>query len=94
MTTIALSQPIEAHGKRFAELTLRAPTGAEYLKHGEPRILARNNDGTVYWVEVPQAIAAYVEACLAATPDGDQILPRLTLADARALKEAVLGFFA
>lgn len=91
---VKLADPIEVHGKRVAELSLRAPTGAEYLRHGEPRILARNADGTVYWVEVPSAISAYIEACLSATPDGDQITPRLSLADARAVKETVLGFFA
>lgn len=90
--TIPLLKPIEMHGKFVKEVVLKEPTGRNYLDFGEPRILARNIDATVYWVEDKIAIKSYLEACIEHEA-GAHLIALLGLADVRRLKDAVLAFF-
>ncbi len=90
--TITLRQPVTLHDKRITELTFREPSGGQYLDIGEPRMLARNVDGTLYWVEDREAIKRYVDACVD-HEFGGPIIRILGLADAKLAKDTVLGFF-
>lgn len=90
--TIKLERPVELHGKMVGEIELREPTGAEYIDFGEPRVLAKNKDDTLFWVETSAAIKAYLSACLVSEA-GTHILPLLSMADARSIKHALFGFF-
>lgn len=90
--TIVLSKPIEMHGDIIKEIKLKEPTGSQYLSYGEPRILARNSDATVYWVEDRVSIRSYLDVCIDHEM-GSHLIPLLTLADVRRAKDAILSFF-
>lgn len=90
--TIVLTKPIDLHGKREVEIKLREPSGADYIRIGEPRVLVYSATGSGYWVEQPDAIAAYCERCIEHDLGGD-LIKILTLEDAMAVKEGVLSFF-
>ena len=91
-TLIKLKEPVFLHDQHITELRFREPTGGQYLDIGEPRMLARNVDGTLYWVEDREAIKRYVDACLD-HEFGGPIIRLLGLADAKLAKDTVLGFF-
>jgi hypothetical protein len=88
---IALTSPITGHGGAITRLTVREPKAADFFDLGEPQVIARNPDGTVYAVENDAAVREYVSRCVV---DCDPLLLRqLCLADAMAVKAAVLDFF-
>lgn len=88
---IVLEQPVEMHGRRIAEITLREPTGANYLDFGDPHFLA-NSQGGLFQVERDDVIARYLDACVDHEA-GAHLLRLLSLQDARAVKVALLSFF-
>lgn len=88
---IALKQPVEMHGQTCAEIEIREPTGGQYLDFGEPLILV-NSAGGLFQTEDKAAIGKYLDACVA-NEGGAHLLRLLSLQDARAVKEALLGFF-
>jgi hypothetical protein len=92
--TVKLSKPIEAMaGKRpTAEVELREPNGGLYVKLGEPRMLVFNASGSGYWVEQPDVVKAYLEACIVHDLGGD-LVNFMTLEDAMSTKEALFSFF-
>ena len=42
---VTLQKPFEAHGKLTTEIELKEPTGALYIKLGDPRTLVFNSSG-------------------------------------------------
>lgn len=90
-STIKLSTPVEIHDRPVTEITLREPTGGQYLDFGEPLILV-NSSGGLFQTEDRAAIGKYLDACVE-HDSGVAVLRLLSLHDARAVKEALLGFF-
>ncbi|QRG05925.1 phage tail assembly protein [Xanthobacter dioxanivorans] len=90
-TTITLDEPVLGHGGEIRTLTVREPKGHEFFEFGEPFSHARNPDGTIYSIEIDGVLKKYVAACVENA--GEPELMRLCLADAMAVKDAVLGFF-
>lgn len=90
--TLKLQEPVTLHEKTISEIVLKEPTGAQYLDVGEPRLLARHNDGTLYWVEDQAAIKTYLDLCIV-HDHGPAILRLLALTDSRRAKSAFLDFF-
>jgi hypothetical protein len=88
---VALKSPLSGHGELIREVVLREPRAADLWSIGEPFVWARNADGSMLPIENNDAIRTYIERCCA-SPD-PLLLGGLSLADAMAVKEAVLGFF-
>lgn len=90
--SVRLSRPVITHDGKVDTLTLREPKGSDYFALGEPFVIARNQDGTLYTVENVLTIEAYARRCIQ-SPGTAATLDDLTLADAHAVKAAVLDFF-
>ena len=88
---VPLSEPIDAHGKQITEAVVREPTYADLMQFGEPSVVARNPDGTIYAVENDAAIRQYLDRCVV-EPD-PSLLRAVPLRDAIAIKAALIGFF-
>lgn len=89
--TISLDKPIIDHGGEIRTLSVREPKAAEFFELGEPFSHARNPDGTIYSIEIDGVLKKYIAACV---ENADElVLMQLCLADAMAVKDAVLGFF-
>lgn len=89
--TVTLKEPITGHAGRITSLVVREPTAKEYFDIGEPQILARNPDGTLYTVENDKAVQAYLDRCIEGADS--LLLGQLSLADAIMVKHKLLGFF-
>lgn len=90
--TITLQNPVDWHGKSVTQITIREPRGAEHRRIGQPQTMVFSKDGMAYFVEQPEAIAAYADACL--THEGGKVLLNmLSLADSIAVNKAIVGFF-
>jgi hypothetical protein len=91
MTEIELSKPITGHEGPVTKVVLKEPTAADYFALGEPQIVARNPDGTVFVVENDAAVKQYIERCCVSP--SPLLLAQLSLRDAVKVKAAVLDFF-
>ena len=84
-------------GQMVTQITLKEPSGRQYVKLGDPRVLVWNTSGGGYWVEQQEVIAAYLESCIVQDSDaavlGAQILDRLALEDVMGVKAALFDFF-
>jgi hypothetical protein len=80
------------HGKKSPEIDLKEPSGALYVKLGDPRLLVFNPSGSGYWIEQNEVIKAYLEA-LIDHPLGGDVVNLLSLRDVMALKETLFDFF-
>lgn len=89
-TVVTLSRSYEAHGRAYAEISVREPTGSLLMQHGEPTEVVYGRDGTPIVVENREAIAAYLRECC---DPGVEVLVQLNVADFRAVKAALTGFF-
>lgn len=100
--TIKLREPLVGHGGQVTELIVKEPKGRDFLELGEPHSYARaGKDGLVVHTENDAAVQGYFERCVG-TAKGPKDLPladpilildQLCLADAIAVKEAILSFF-
>ena len=90
--SIKLEKPIELYGKKSSAIELKEPTGALYVKLGDPRLVVFNPSGSGYWIEQNDTIKAYLEA-LIDHPLGADVISMLSLRDVMALKEALFDFF-
>lgn len=88
---IPLSKPIEAHDEVIREVVLREPSAMEYYTLGDPHLYARNTDGSIVSLESGETIKAYLERCIISP--NPILAAQIGLADAMAVKEALLGFF-
>jgi hypothetical protein len=87
---VPLSRAYEAHGRKVDAIEVREPTGSQLLVWGEPTELIFSREGTPVVVENREAIRAYLEACC---DPGPEVLAQLGVADYRAVKAALIGFF-
>jgi hypothetical protein len=89
--SVPLSRQYEAHGVVFKSVTVREPRWEDILLLGEPFEAQRTPEGGQLVVENTEAVAAYVKRCvIEPTPDK---LVELGVADTRAVRDAVIGFF-
>ncbi len=91
--SISISKPFEIFGKHITTVKLKEPTGGQYVKFGDPRILVFNASGSGYWVEQPETIKAYLETLLEPNDLGSDLLNHLSLDDVMAIKEELFAFF-
>lgn len=89
--TIPLSRQYEAHNETFAEVVIREPRFADLLALGEPYEMQRSPAGGQIVIENTEAVAGYVRRCVL-KPSFDR-LGELGIADSRAVRDGVLGFF-
>lgn len=89
--TVTLSRQYETHGKVFDSVTLREPTFADYFALGEPREAQPAKGGGMMILTYTDIIRGYIDRC--AVEPTSECLQGLGLKDAKALQEAVLGFF-
>jgi len=90
---VKLTKPIEWFGRKLAEIELREPTGAEYVRLGDPRVLVYSQTGAGYFVEQNEVIEQYLDVCIALDGGGAAVMSQLSLQDAMAVKMELLGFF-
>jgi hypothetical protein len=74
------------------EIEVMEPTGKLYALLGEPRVFVFKGEGGGYWIENSEVTRGYMEACIKFDLGADTFL-RLSLVDAKQVKEAVLNFF-
>ncbi|MER8506707.1 hypothetical protein NKH91_17755 [Mesorhizobium sp. M0894] len=89
-TVVPLSKRYEAHGEAFESVTLREPRFEDLLALGEPYEIQRAGGNNVV-IENVDTVADYVRRCVVAP--GIEKLVVLELADARLVRDAVIGFF-
>lgn len=88
---VKLKKPVTAHNELISEVVLREPRAHDFFTLGDPYVVARNDDGSMFPVEDRNIIKDYIDRCVV-KPD-PMLLGMIGLADAMAVKEAVLGFF-
>ncbi len=88
--TIKLSRRYEAHGTPFEKVTIREPRFSDLMALGEPYEMQRASGQPVV-IENTATIEGYVRRCV--LEPGFEMLGELGIADARAVREAVLDFF-
>jgi hypothetical protein len=97
MTTVVLEKPVTLFGAQISEVRVNEPTGLQYLQLGDPRMAVSMGDGGGYWIEQPKVIQDYLERILdhgdGRSKDGGSLLALLSLADVKAIKGALFGFF-
>lgn len=95
---IPLATPIEAFNRKITEVSLKEPTGALFMRLGEPRVAVVTSEANSwYFVEQPSVINAYVDRLLI-VEDGDAattavVISQLSLVDALSVKRALFSFF-
>lgn len=87
---VALSEPITGHGQ-VTKVILKVPRAGDYFALGEPIAYAKKGDGTMFAVENIDVLKGYIDRLLV-QPDA-LVFEGISLKDAFAVKEAVLGFF-
>jgi hypothetical protein len=88
---VPLKHPFPGHGGQVNKIVLQEPSGADFFALGEPKGWVRTGSGHAL-VENDQVIRAYVERCIV-EPDPLLVMSQIHFLDARAVKEAVCGFF-
>src|ERR1700694_1068637 len=90
--TIPLTTPLEGPDGKIREIIIREPNVMEGLEIGDPYVVGSSPSGSQLVVENYEAITAYVRRCLV-EPKDQALLQQGGVEVARALKEAVIGFF-
>ena len=88
---VKLSRIYAIHDKPVGELVLKEPTFDDYLELGEPVELHQGAGGARVVVVNHEAVRGYIERSVEGIDPAN--LGLLGLADARALREGILGFF-
>lgn len=88
--SVRLEEPIVGHEGKIDSLTVRPPTGGEYLAHGDPEEYAQAGNG-VFVRSVNRSAVREYATILTGLTDGE--VGKLSLVDMMALEEAIVGFF-
>jgi hypothetical protein len=88
---IKLKKPFEGAGGMVTEIILQEPAGSDYFILGDPQTWVRASGGMAL-VDNTDAIKAYTERMII-KPDPLLAMARLSVIDARAVKNSVLSFF-
>lgn len=91
--TVALPEPVETHEGFVEVATFREPVARDYFALGEPMQAVRGADGEVFIVEKDAVIEGYMQRLVQAPLD-PVILGTMSLANAMACREELIGFFA
>lgn len=91
-TIVSLSKRYEAHGEHFDTVEVRAPRFNDFIDLGEPFEAQRSPAGGTLVIENTEVVASYVRRCIV-KPTIDKLGVIDEIADARAIREAVLDFF-
>ncbi len=91
--SIPLKEPIVGHDGPIHTLVLREPRVFEVLQNGDPYVVGSSPSGGQLVVENPEIIATYVKLCLEEPKDHLLLMSQGGVEMARALKEAIIGFF-
>ena len=89
--TLILTSPITWHDKRVTEVVLREPTAGDFFALGDIGQIVPTDTGSM-WIESPAILRAYLGRMILGQ-DGDLYLGLLSLTDALALRELLMGFF-
>ena len=87
---LQLEEPIKGHDGEIRVLTVRPPTGGEYLAHGDPEEYAQAGGGVFVRSVNRTAVRAYASV-LTGLSDGE--VGKMSLLDMMALEDAIVGFF-
>jgi len=87
---VRLEDPINGHEGKIDSLTVRPPTGGEYLAHGDPEEFAQAGNGVFVRSVNRSAVREYAAALTGLT---DAEVGKLSLVDVMALEDAIMGFF-
>jgi hypothetical protein len=91
---VKLVEPIVGHRGPIHEVTVKAPGFALYAEHGDPFDWIRiGDDERPHYIENDKAVRAYMRACILPPEDNPLLLDQIGLADAQAVKDALIGFF-
>ena len=90
-TDVPLKKPFTGHNGMVTKIVLREPTGDEYFSLGDPQSWVKAGGGMAL-VDDQKIIRDYVLRCMV-EPDPILAFGQMGVLDARAVKEAMLGFF-
>jgi len=88
--TLQLTEPITAHGKEIAELTLREPLTKDYREIGSPYLLLPG-DNEQFAVDIRTSVVAKYIVRLGGIPLSS--VDQLCMNDFNACIKAIMGFF-
>ncbi len=90
--SIPLKRPFDdGAGGKVTSIVLQEPTGADYFALGSPQTWVRSGGGMAL-VDNDQAIKAYAERMIV-KPDALMAMTQMSVLDAIAVKDGVIGFF-
>lgn|GEM_PF-832554 len=89
--TIPLTRRYSAHDTAFDSITLREPVYTDFFDLGEPQQWQRTQHGDVVLLTIPEIVKGYIDRCC--IEPGPECLPVINARDAKALQDAILGFF-
>lgn len=87
IVTLSLAKPIQAHGEQLSQLSLRKPTAAELIAHGQPYIAVGAGGGGIK--ADYRACAALISAICAIPPSS---VDQLDMADFDEAAMILVGF--
>lgn len=90
--SVKLSAPVELHGRRHESVTIRRPSLRDYFELGEIESFVTSRAGLGTLVADHDTLRAYAQR-LVVEPAFEE-LALLPIEDARAIAEAIKGFFA
>ena len=91
---IRLTTPASVPGsKTIAEVELREPNGAQYVRMGDPRTPVFGASGSMYFIENAEVIGNYLDDLIVHDVGGKALLSLLSLDDAVTVKQKFLSFF-
>lgn len=85
-----LKKPLQTADAPITEVKIREPNGEDYMELGDPYIVARLEDGTFFPAEDKGVLRQYVGRLVDLDPN---LMGQMSLADAMAIRDIVLGFF-
>lgn len=89
---VALPEAVETHEGYVKEAVFREPVARDYFALGEPMQAVRGADGEVFIVEKDAVIESYLSRLIQAPLD-PVILGTMSMANAMACREEIIGFF-
>lgn len=90
MTTMTLSQPIQAHGETVRTLTFRTPTGADLVKCGMPFRFTQRNGETSRDIDTI-ATAALIARLASVPPSSVETMTARDFVEGMAIVTGFLG---
>ena len=90
---VKLFDPVIGHKGPITALTLREPKAGEVFRLGELQIVNRTASGDLIYMDRDEIYLKYADILVDDDARLNEVVERLSLADAYQLKEAINGFF-